>query len=143
MRLSAFFIGIAVTALLLLAGAASATMGGPTIIARVDKDGDHKLSLAEVRAAAAGRYDLIKSKNGGRVTMLQLGGRMVPADLKAVGKKAEVTTAVSKEEYLALVSKYFDEADMRRKSGDAPGTGALDVDELNSEAGKKLVELLQ
>ena len=108
------------------------------MIARIDKDGDHKLSLAEVRAAAAGRYDLIKSKNGGRVTMLQLGGRMVPADLKAVGKKAEVTTSVSKDEYLALVDKYFDEA--RRKT---PATGELGVDELSSDAGKKLVELLQ
>ena len=143
MRLSAISMGLAVTVQLLLAGAAFATMGGPTIISRVDKDGDHTLSLAEVRAAAAARYDLIKSKNGGRVTMLQLGGRMVPADLKAVGKKAEVTTAVSKDEYLALVGKYFDEADARRKPGDASGTGELGVDELNSDAGKKLVELLQ
>ena len=143
MRFFAMPIYIAVTAQLLLVGAASATMGGPTIIARVDKDGDHKLSLGEVRAAAAGRYDLIESKNGGRVTMLQLGGRMVPADLKAVGKKAEVTMGVSKDEYLALVGKYFEEADALRKPGDAPGLGELDVDELGSDAGKKLVELLQ
>lgn len=143
MRFYAVGTGLASTAQLLLIGTAYATMGGPTIIARVDKDGDHKLSLSEVRAAAAGRYDLIKSKNGGHVTMLQLGGRMVPADLKAVDKKADVTTSVSKDEYLELVGKYFDAADGRRKPGDAPGTGQLGIDELSSEAGKKLVDLLQ
>ena len=68
----------------LMPGVSCALMGSETIIARVDKDGDKKLSLEEVRAAAARQYDLIKSKNGDRVTMLQLGGRLVPADLKAV-----------------------------------------------------------
>ena len=124
-------------------GQAHAVMGGPTIISRVDTNGDRKLSLAEVRAAAGRRYDLIKEKNGGRVTMLQLGGRLVPADLKAVGGTPSVETAVSKDEYLDLVGKFFDEADARRKPGDAAGAGQLDVDELGSTAGKKLVGLLQ
>ena len=124
-------------------GAAHAVMGGPTIISRVDKDGDHKLSLSEVREAADRRYDLIKSKNGGHVTLLQLGGRLVAADLKAFNGKPSIEASVTKEEYLALVSKFFDEADARRKPGDPPGTGKLDVNELSSDAGKKLVGLLQ
>ena len=135
--------GLLVLAGALAAGPAWAVMGGATIISRVDTNGDHKLSLAEVRAAAARRYDLIKSKNGDHVTMLQLGGRLVPADLKAVGGIPGVSTQVSKEQYLALVDKFFGEADARRKPGDPHGAGKLDVDELSSPAGKKLVGLLQ
>ena len=120
-----------------------AVMGGPTIISRVDTDGDRKLSLSEVRAAAGRRYELIRGKNGGHVTMLQLGGRMVPADLKAFTGTPSVSTSVSKDEYLALVTKFFDEANTRRKPGDALGSGELDVDDLSSDAGKKLVGLLQ
>ncbi len=127
----------------LMPGVSCALMGSETIIARVDKDGDKKLSLEEVRAAAARQYDLIKSKNGDRVTMLQLGGRLVPADLKVVAGTPGVATPVSKDQYLALVDKFFDEADVRRKAGDRPGSGKLDMDELGSPAGKKLVGLLQ
>ena len=143
MRVFAVATASLLVAPLLPIGAAYATMGGPTIMARVDTDGDHKLSLAEVRAAAGRRYDLIQSRNGGHVTMLQLGGRMVPADLKVVGKKPVVTTAVTKDEYLALVGKYFDEAAGGRKPGDTPGSGQLSGDDLITDSGKKLVELLQ
>lgn len=124
-------------------GLSHALMGSETIIARVDKDGDKKLSLAEVRAAAARQYDLIRSKNGDRVTMLQLGGRLVPADLKAVSGTPGVATPVSRDQYMALVDKFFDEADVRRKAGDPPGLDKLGMDELGSAAGKKLIGLLQ
>ena len=124
-------------------GASHALMGSETIVSRVDKDGDKKLSLEEVRAAAARQYDLIRSKNGDRVTMLQLGGRLVPADLKAVSGAPGVATSVSKDQYLALVDRFFDEADVRHKAGDPPGSGELDMDELGSPAGKKLIGLLQ
>ena len=124
-------------------GAAHAAMGGQTIMDRVDADSDHKLSLAEARAAAGRRYDLIKSKNGGRVTMLQLGGRLVPADLKFAGLAASLTTPVSRENYLSLVDHFFDEARTDRKAGDPPGSGSLVVDSLSSPAGKKLVGLLE
>ena len=125
-------------------GAAQAVMGSATIVSRVDKDGDKKLSLAEVRAAAARQYELIKSKNGDHVTMLQLGGRLVPADLKEIGKQSPgVETAVSKQEYLALAEAFFDKADTNKKAGAAKGSGMLDLDELGSTAGKKLVGLLQ
>ena len=105
------------------ANASHALMGSETIIERVDKNGDKMLSLAEVRAAAATQYDLIRSKNSNRVTMLQLGGRLVPADLKAVSRAPGVAAPVSKEQYLALVDKFFDEADVRKNAGDAPGSG--------------------
>lgn len=134
---------VAAVWVVLMPGVTFALMGSETIVARVDKDGDKKLSLAEVRAAAAGQYDLIKSKNGGRVTMLQLGGRLLPVDLKAVSATPGVTTPVSKDQYLALADRFFDEADVRRKAGDQPGSGKLDMDELGSPAGKKLIGLLQ
>ena len=102
----------------LATGHAQAAMGGPTVMSRVDTDGDSTLSLAEVRSAAARRYDLIKSKNGGHVTMLQLGGRLAPADLKLIGSTPGISTAVSKEDYLTLASKFFDMADAKRKQGD-------------------------
>ena len=134
---------IAATWVISAAEVTHALMGSETIISRVDKDGDKKLSLDEVRAAAARQYDLIKSKNGDHVTMLQLGGRLVPADLKVVSGAPGVATPVSKQQYLALVDKFFDEADVRRKAGDPPGLGNLDMDELGSPAGKKLIGLLQ
>ena len=118
-------------------------MGTPTILSRVDTDGDKTLSLSEVRSAAAKRYDLMKSKNNGRVTQLQLGGRASTKDTQAIGLGSGLETEVSKEKYLALADKFFDEADARRKPGDAPGSGTLDAEELESPAGKKLVGLLQ
>ena len=123
--------------------AAHAAMGGQTIMERVDADGNHKLSLDEAHAAAGRRYDLIKSKNGGRVTMLQLGGRIVPADLKLVGIAPSLTTPVSRQDYLALVDRFFGDARTDRKTGDSPGLGRLSIDDLSTPAGKKLVGLLE
>ena len=142
-RCHTLLIGGALALSTFAAGDARAVMGGETIMDRVDADGDKTLSLAEVRAAAAKRYDLIRSKNGGHVTMLQLGGRLVPADLKTAGGPSGLSAAVSKDEYLALASKFFDAADAKRTQSDAPGSGKLDVEELESPAGKKLVGLLQ
>ena len=134
---------LAVACWLGLAHAAGAVMGSETIMSRVDANKDGQLSLSEVRTAAGNRYDLIRSKNG-HVTMLQLGGRIVPADLKAISKQSPgVESAVSKEDYLALAEIFFDRADVKRKAGDAPGSGTLNIGELSSADGKKLIGLLQ
>ena len=123
---------------------AGAVMGSETIMSRVDTDKDKQLSWSEVRIAAGNRYDLIQSKNGGRVSMLQLGGRIVPSDLKQVGKQSpSVESPVSKEEYLALAKFFFDKADVKHQQSDAPGSGTLDIGELSSADGKKLIGLLQ
>ena len=114
-------------------------MGGAIIMSRVDTDGDRKLSLAEVRAAAGRRYDLIESKKNGYVTVLQLGGRLVPADLKDVGDTVGTGTVVRNDQYLALVDKFFDEADARRKPGDPAGSGQFGIDELGSAAARSLL----
>ena len=74
-----FALGIAFTMAASPIEQARAVMGPATIMARVDTNGDGTLSLAEVRSAASKRYDLIKSKNNGRVTKLQLGGRITAA----------------------------------------------------------------
>ena len=134
---------VAATMWLGLGQMADAVMGSETIMSRVDTDKDKLLSLSEVRKAAGDRWDLIERKNG-RVTMLQLGGRLVPADLKEIGKQSPgVETAVSKQEYLALAEAFFDKADTNKKAGAAKGSGMLDLDELGSTAGKKLIGLLQ
>ena len=76
--------------------------------------------------------------------MLQLGGRIVPADLKEIGKPSPgVATAVSKAEYLALAEVFFAKADANKKAGDAPGSAKLVLDQLGSTAGKMLIGLLQ
>lgn len=122
---------------------ARAVMGSATIMARVDTDGDGTLSRAEVRSAASKRYDLIKSKNGGRVTQLQLGGRVTASEMKKVGLAPGLSTVVGKDAYLALADRFFDEADMKKNSGAAAGGGSLDAAELGSPAGEKLIGLLQ
>ena len=127
-----------------LGSAVGAVMGSETIMSRVDTNKDGELSWSEVRIAAGNRYDLIQSKNGGRVTMLQLGGRIVPSDLKQTGKQSPgVESPVSKEEYLSLAETFFDKADVKRKPGDAPGSGTINIGELSSADGKKLIGLLQ
>ena len=63
--------------------------------------------------------------------------------MKAVDATPGVATAVSKEDYLALVGKFFDEADAHRKPGDPPGSGKLDIAELATPAGAKLIGLLE
>ena len=134
---------VAATMWLGLGQMADAVMGSETIMSRVDTDKDKLLSLSEVRKAAGDRWDLIERKNG-RVTMMQLGGRLVPSDLKEIGKPSPgVETTVSKQEYLALAEMFFDKADTNKKAGAAKGSGMLDLDELGSTAGKKLIGLLQ
>ncbi len=103
-----------------------------------------KLTMDEARAAAAHNYDVIYKANNGKVSILQLGGRVTADDLKAANiGDGEADETVSKADYLALASRFFAEANVSRKPDVSPADGTLSVDELSTPAGEKLLRLLE
>ncbi len=126
------------------AGPALAAMGGAAMMERLHPKEKGKLTMDEARAAAAHNYDVIFKANGGKVTLLQLGGRASADDLKAANiGDGEVDETVSKADYLALASRFFAEANVSRKADVSPADGTLNVDELSTPAGEKLLRLLE
>lgn len=119
-------------------------MGGAAMMDRLHPKQKGQLTLDEVRDAAAHNYDVIFKANGGKVTMLQLGGRVTPADLKAANiGDGEGDEGISKADYLALASRFFAEANVSRKADVSPADGTLSVNELSTPAGEKLLRLLE
>ncbi len=126
------------------AGSATAAMGAAAIMERIHPKDKGKITLDEARDAAARTYDTIAKAHGGKVTMLQLGGRISTDDLKAAGiGDGERDEAISRADYLALASRFFAEANVSRAKDVSPADGTLSVDELSTKAGTKLVELIQ
>ena len=125
-------------------GAAYAAMGGEAMMNRLHPKEKGKLTMDEVRGAAAATYDKIAKANGGKVTLLQLGGRVSPDDLKQarIGD-GERDKPISKADYLALASRFFAEADVSRKPDVSPAEGTLGVGELSTPAGEKLLRLIE
>ena len=133
-----------------LAGGVMATtsvfgaMGGAAMMERLHPKEKGKLTMDEARAAAAHNYDVIFKANGGKVSILQLGGRVTADDLKAANiGDGEADETVSKADYLALASRFFAEANVSRKPDVSPADGTLSVDELSTPAGEKLLRLLE
>ena len=133
-----------------MAGAVAATtsafggMGGAAMMQRLHPKEKGKLTLDEVRDAAAHNYDVIAKANGGKITMLQLGGRVSAGDLKAANiGDSEGDEGVSKADYLALASRFFAEANVSRQADVSPADGTLSESELSTPAGEKLVRLLE
>lgn len=133
-----------------LAGGIAATtsafgaMGGAAMMERLHPQEKGKLTMDEARAAAAHNYDVIYKANGGKVTLLQLGGRVTTDDLKAANiGDGEPDDGVSKADYLALASRFFAEANVSRKADVSPADGTLSVTELGTPAGEKLLRLLE
>ena len=85
-----------------LAGGVMATtsvfgaMGGAAMMERLHPKEKGKLTMDEARAAAAHNYDVIYKANNGKVSILQLGGRVTADDLKAAnigdGEADELST---------------------------------------------------
>lgn len=126
------------------AAGAFAAMGTAAIMDRFHPKEKGKLTMDEVRDAAASTYDTISEANGGKVSMLQLGGRVSEADLKeAKIGNGEVDDTVSKADYLTLASHFFAKANVSRQKNVAPADGTLSEDELSTPAGKKLVRLIE
>ena len=122
----------------------SAAMGGAAMMDRLHPKEKGKLTMDEARAAAAHNYDVIFKANGGKVTLLQLGGRITPNDLKAANiGDGEADEAVSKADYLAIASRFFAEANVSRSADVSPADGTLSVAELSTPAGEKLLRLLE
>ena len=133
-----------------LAGSIAATtpaftaMGGAAMMERLHPKEKGKLTMDEVRDAASHNYDVIYKANKGKVTLLQLGGRVSPADLKAANiNDGEVDEGISKADYLALASRFFAEANVSRNADVSPADGTLSVTELSTPAGEKLLRLLE
>lgn len=126
------------------AGSASAAMGAATIMERIHPKDKGKITMDEAREAAGRTYDKVADAHDGKVTMLQLGGRVSADDLKAAGiGDGERDEPVSRADYLALASRFFAEANVSRGQDVSPAEGTLSVDELSTKAGTKLVELIQ
>lgn len=127
-----------------VAGSALAAMGGAAMMDRLHPKEKGKLTLDEIRDAAAHNYDVIFKANGGKVTMLQLGGRVTAGDLKeAKIGDGEADEPISKADYLVLASRFFAEANVSRKADVSPADGTLSANELTTPAGKKLLRLLE
>ena len=140
----------AVAAMVLVAGIAlpamqaSAAMGSAAMMERLHPKNKGKLTMDEARDAAAHNYDVIYKANQGKVTLLQLGGRVSPADLKAANiGDGETDEPISKADYLALASRFFADANVSRKPDVSPADGVLGVNELSTPAGEKLLRLLE
>ena len=135
----------ALSAVLLPAGRAAAAIAGADFLSKVDTNGDKTISMKELDVYAGRRYDLIAKQSGGSVTSLQLGGRIPVKDFQAARGKSHDPNpdALSRAEFVGYAEKLFIEANTQVKKGSSPADGTLDLDELNTSAGKKLIELLE
>ncbi len=139
------FLALALTAGSPLVGStAYAAMGADAMMNRLHPKERGKLTLDEVRDAAAHNYDVIAKANGGKVTMLQLGGRISASDLKAANiGDGETDGTISKADYLVIASRFFAAANVSRKQDVSPADGSLSTSELSTPAGEKLIRLLE
>ena len=128
---------------------AHATMGAKTMFDRLDTDHDGTISRSEITAAAGKKYDLIASKNGGHVTLLNLGGRLskdatqdvTKAD-EAKGKKAD-SDDVTRDQYLAQADKAFDKARSGKSVDGGSHNDGLTMRELSAPAAEDLIDMLE
>jgi Ca2+-binding EF-hand superfamily protein len=124
--------GVAAVALL---GPASAVLAQTpsAFLKAVDTDNDGTVTLDEVKAYAAKRFDTLEKDKDGTLDMKELKGRLSAAGFKAANTDADKT--IDKTEFLAYVETLFKDAN----DGDA----TLDAKELKTPAGEKLVKLLK
>ena len=123
---------------------AFAAMGVDAVIGGIHPKNKDKITLDEMRDAAGRTYDKIAKAYGGKVTLLQLGGRVTSADLEdakiGVGER---DGSVSRADYQALASRFFSQADVLRKPDVSPADGTLDRAELTTPTGEKLMRLIE
>jgi Ca2+-binding EF-hand superfamily protein len=86
-----------------------------------DTDNDGTVDLAEAQKAGAAAFDKLERDHDGTLDKHELTRRL---------------SALSKEEYLAVVEQRF-------KAADTDNDGTLDAKELNSKAGRALLRLLK
>ena len=106
--------------------------GDPMLAFDVDKDG--KLELAEVKSAAAARYDELNPDLDDKLDRKEALGVLQGTEFRAADPDRDGT--ITKAEYLAYVERLF-----RRANPDKDGS--LDRAELNKPAGRALMRLLR
>lgn len=106
--------------------------GDPMLAFDVNKNG--KLELAEVKSAAAARYDELNPDLDDKLDRKEALGVLQGTEFRAADPDKDGT--INKAEYLAYVERLF-----RRANPDKDGT--LERKELNTPAGKALLRLLR
>jgi hypothetical protein len=94
---------------------------------------DERLTLPEVRLAASARFDKLDHDGDGTLDPAEVQGRIGKTQFKAADTDHDGT--LNKDEYLALVEKLFNRADVHHD-------GALDVAELRSKSARALQPLI-
>jgi len=113
---------------------AAAAPPSSDIVAKSDTDNDQTLSLAEVKTAAAARFDKLDKDADGTLDSKEVTNIIGPKTFKAADPDNDGT--LTKDEYLALVETLFKKADIDHD-------GTLSVTELKSNAAKVLRRLIQ
>ncbi len=98
-----------------------------------DLDHDGKLSLAEVKSAAAYKFDKLDTDHDGTLTRKELGRRIGATEFKSVDKDKDGT--LDKAEYLKIVEARYNAANPDHDQ-------TLEKAELDTAAGKRLRQLL-
>jgi hypothetical protein len=94
---------------------------------------DERLTLPEVKLAAAARFDKLDRDGNGALDPAEVEGRISKAQFKAADTDHDGT--LNKDEYLALVERLFNRADVHHD-------GALTVAELRSKSARALQLLI-
>lgn len=124
-------------------------MGAKEIFQRLDADHDGSISRQEVVAAAGRKYDLIASRNGGRVTLLDLGGRLSKQGVESITGADEAKSrkanpdGVSREQFVEQAERAFDQAKFGKPGKDRSKDDALTLGELSAPSAENLIALIE
>ena len=111
-----------------------AALAGPkAFLTAVDKDNDGTVSLDEVKAYAAARFQALDTNKDGTLDAKELKGRLSARDFKAANADPDKT--IDEGEFLAYAEKLFKQAN--------DNDDTLDAKELRTPAGRKLMKLLK
>ncbi|WP_395665916.1 EF-hand domain-containing protein [Methylocella sp.] len=112
---------------------APAAFAAADVVKKLDKDNDGTLDLAEVKAAAAAKFDALNKDPDHTLDHPELKG--VLEEMEIVKADPDKDGTLDKNEYLVVVEKLFVLADPDKD-------GTLDAKELETEHGKKLQTLI-
>jgi hypothetical protein len=127
-------IGYVATTAVLLGVSRPALAARAASFQAIESDGDGKISLDEIKKAAAAKFDALDRNRTGTLTRREVGRlRLSRKDFAAADPDKDGT--LSKDEYLAL-------AEQRFKALDTKQAGALTLAEFNSRSALPLRRLV-
>jgi hypothetical protein len=103
-------------------------------IAKWDPDHDRTLDLAEINKAADAEFDKLDVGHDGSLSQKELGNRVTKAEFAAADRDHDGT--LDKAEYESIVAKHF-------QATNPDNDTTIDVAELKTPAGRRLLRLLQ